>query len=282
MPEGDVVQVVMGFADGVGGIPEGERLPVAREKQVQIPFRVRHRVADEDEHFVEAFAHALVGPDAVQLGERFHEVDGAVLVFGGRAVVAVDQGGAVAFEELEVAAGERVVAVGFEPFESPLREMQGGGVAGGAGVGRQPVDGEGVAVGRLEAIGAVGEDLAFAGDELVEAAVPGVPHDVAQEAGAVPGHREVAGVRVALGGLREGPDVPRLGDNHLALGAFEAPVVREIRQVSPLGFVDYARIPGVEKAGFQGDFQLFPERRMRVLRRGGTGENAQNSVKKHS
>ncbi len=151
---------------------------------------------------------------------------------------------AIAVQVLVIALINGVVAVLFQPGKSPFGQIQRGRIARRPVVGRQAVDGEGVAVGFFD-VPAFGVPLPV--DQRIEPTVLGIPHLIPQKNEPVPGTAlVVSDGRVPLRRAGVGPDVASLGYDHLVLRAGRFKIVRKRTQKPAIRRIYRLRIPVLE------------------------------------
>src|SRR5438132_2845778 len=116
---------------------------------IAIEVGVAHGIGVDDKQFSQAPPYKRIGPDAVQLSQRFQHVQMCVVGLGADCAniawfLGIGDWLPVVIEELAVTAMPRIVGLCFKDMKQLLRGGQRLGVGSGAVVGYQAVQREGV------------------------------------------------------------------------------------------------------------------------------------------
>ncbi len=252
-----MVEPIVRPPDLLGGVFERDGSPVWLEEELQVAAFVHHGVPDQIQKLSEPAAEKRIRPDPVELCVRLQEMYGRVLVLetelvgivGNRPVRATPvKRLPLPREELKISSVARVVRMLLDPVECPDGHLQHTGIFRLAVQGCQAVQRKGVSVRPL----LITPSLAFRHPAtpaacLIESAILGIPHHVAEELVTVLRDRKIqAWLAGKFRHLRCRPDMPRLGNDHLLLRRREGPITRHIREVSAAFTIDDEGIPPAE------------------------------------
>jgi hypothetical protein len=193
-----------------------------------------------------------VGPKAIKFSERLQDVQVRVERAGaGRADVRrlawMGDWAPIIVEKLDVTAVGRVVAFGFQGAEEILGGGEGSGVAAGAVVGAEPVEGEGVQVNVLAAVGGPA-GVGHLGEVAAVGAVAELPFKELE-----PGFGRGEGGLPLDAGRRqraEEPELPGLERQELLAGRRELAVLERL-QVAAVDAVEAGGQVEVDDAGLE-------------------------------